>query len=105
MRPSWGEPYRSIAARVIAAMNDAWETAPLLDDGSEGDVVIVSHQLPIWIVHRFAGGRPPLRTTRGSGAAHSRASPASAARRHLRGDRLSEPAASISANAVDLGAV
>lgn len=45
-QPSWGEPYRSIADRMKAAMTDA---AISVD---EGDVVIVSHQLPIWMVHR-----------------------------------------------------
>lgn len=45
-KPSWGEPYRSIADRMQAAMTDA----ALSVDG--GDVVIVSHQLPIWMVHR-----------------------------------------------------
>jgi broad specificity phosphatase PhoE len=45
-KPSWGEPYRSIADRMQAAMTDA----VLSVDG--GDVVIVSHQLPIWMVHR-----------------------------------------------------
>lgn len=45
-KPSWGEPYRSIADRMKAAMTDA----ALSVDG--GDVVIVSHQLPIWMVHR-----------------------------------------------------
>lgn len=45
-RPSWGEPYRSIANRMKAAMTEA----ALSVEG--GDVVIVSHQLPIWMVHR-----------------------------------------------------
>lgn len=45
-RPSWGEPYREIAARMIAAMRDA------VDSVDGGDVVIVSHQLPIWMVQR-----------------------------------------------------
>ncbi|WP_353116243.1 histidine phosphatase family protein [Microbacterium sp.] len=50
--PSWGEPYESITARMLAAMDDAWETA----DG--GDVVFVSHQAPIWVTHlRVAGLR------------------------------------------------
>lgn len=48
--PSWGEPYASIAARMEQAMNDAWHEA----DG--GDVVIVSHQAPIWITHLYVAG-------------------------------------------------
>jgi len=41
-RPSWGEPYRQVAARMMAAVYDA-------RDAAEGhEAVIVSHQLPIW---------------------------------------------------------
>lgn len=50
-RPSWGEPYRSIADRMKAAMTEAATSV----DG--GDVVIVSHQLPIWMVHRDVSGK------------------------------------------------
>ena len=49
-RPSWGEPYRSIASHMRAAMTDAMVHADT--DGIEGDIVVVSHQLPIWMVHR-----------------------------------------------------
>lgn len=49
-QPSWGEPYRSIASRMRAAMTDAMAAA--ITDGTEGDIVVVSHQLPIWMVHR-----------------------------------------------------
>src|SRR5690606_36646059 len=45
-RPSWGEAYRSVADRVIEAMDDAWESTP------ESDIVMVSHQSPIWMAHR-----------------------------------------------------
>ncbi|MFV0320283.1 MAG: histidine phosphatase family protein [Microbacterium sp.] len=50
--PSWGEPYASIAGRMREAMDAAWHTV----DG--GDVVIVSHQAPIWITHLDATGTP-----------------------------------------------
>ena len=49
-RPSWGEPYREIADRMTEAALDAWEST------SEGDVVFVSHQLPIWMTDRSAMG-------------------------------------------------
>lgn len=49
-RPSWGEPYASIAARMHEAMDAAWEATP------DGDVVIVSHQAPIWVVHLDVAG-------------------------------------------------
>jgi broad specificity phosphatase PhoE len=46
LRPSWGEPYSHIAARMRAAISDAREAAR----GHEA--VIVSHQLPVWIARR-----------------------------------------------------
>jgi len=50
LRPSWGEPFTSIADRMLAAIDAAWRS---VDDG---DVVLVSHQLPIWMVHRALAG-------------------------------------------------
>jgi broad specificity phosphatase PhoE len=50
-RPSWGESYREVAARMLAAMETAREAAL----GQEA--VCVSHQLPIWIARRAAEGR------------------------------------------------
>ena len=46
LRPSWGEPYKDIAARMRAAVADLRKTAI----GHEG--LIVSHQLPVWIARR-----------------------------------------------------
>jgi broad specificity phosphatase PhoE len=51
-RPSWGEPYREVAARMLGAVRDAAIAA----DGHEA--VCVSHQLPIWITRRDVEGRP-----------------------------------------------
>jgi broad specificity phosphatase PhoE len=51
-RPSWGEPYREVAARVLAAVKDA----ALEAYGHEA--VCVSHQLPIWVTRRLVEGRP-----------------------------------------------
>lgn len=45
-KPSWGEAYESITARMRRAMADAHASV------ETGDVVLVSHQLPIWMVHR-----------------------------------------------------
>ena len=50
-RPSWGEPYRDVAARMSSMMETAREAAA----GSEA--VCVTHQLPIWIARRAAEGR------------------------------------------------
>ncbi|MFM2412794.1 MAG: hypothetical protein RLZZ587_1127 [Actinomycetota bacterium] len=50
-RPSWGEPYEDIADRMLAAM---WNAADSVDSG---DVVIVTHQLPISTVHLKLSGK------------------------------------------------
>ena len=51
-RPSWGEPFVSIAARMMAAVADAHASV------DRGEVVLVSHQLPIWMVSRTVQGKP-----------------------------------------------
>ena len=51
--PSWGEPYAQVVVRMDAAMTDAWGEA------DDGDVVVVSHQLPIWVTHLAVAGLPP----------------------------------------------
>ena len=43
VKPSWGEPYKEVVARMLAAVYDARDAAR----GHEA--AIVSHQLPIWI--------------------------------------------------------
>lgn len=55
-RPSWGEPYRTIARRVRAAMDDAWAEAEA--KRATGDIVMVSHQAVIWAAHRDVAGEP-----------------------------------------------
>ena len=57
-RPSWGEPYTEIRARMWSAIEDAREAAV----GHEA--VIVSHQLPIWITRLQAEGRSFLHDPR-----------------------------------------
>lgn len=54
-RPSWGEPYTAIAQRVIAAMEDAWDE--LDESGDDGDIVMVSHQSPIWVSNLAIRGK------------------------------------------------
>ncbi len=51
-RPSWGEPYKEVVARMVAAVNDARRAA----EGHEA--VVVSHQLPIWMTRLYAENRP-----------------------------------------------
>lgn len=49
-KPSWGEPYQEIAQRMTDAALEAWQSVDC------GDVVFVSHQLPIWMLYRSSQG-------------------------------------------------
>jgi broad specificity phosphatase PhoE len=50
-KPSWGEPYAHIAARMWAAVEDA------RDQATGHEAVLVSHQLPIWVTRLYAEKR------------------------------------------------
>jgi broad specificity phosphatase PhoE len=50
-RPSWGEPYKDIAVRMLAAMHDVRQAA------AGHEALVVSHQLPIWTLRCFIEGR------------------------------------------------
>lgn len=98
-RPSWGEPYRQIANRVRAAMDDAWE------DRAPGDIIMVSHQAVIWAAHRDVNGEPLFHNP-----AKRRCDLSSITTFEQRGGRWHEvdyrnPAAGLLGDAVDVGAV
>jgi len=85
-KPSWGEPYADIAARMMAAVHDARDAAR----GHEA--VIVSHQLPIWTTRLHVEGRSFLHDPR-----KRQCTLCSLTSLHFTGDRLtkvsySEPA-------------
>lgn len=97
--PSWGEPYGSIVTRMMAAIEDVWKNT------SSGDAVIVSHQLPIWMVHRYLAGESLRHDPRKRRCALS-----SITTLERSGDGFIEvdyqdPAAALSAGSVDVGAV
>nr|WP_243752738.1 histidine phosphatase family protein [Leucobacter ruminantium] len=99
LRPSWGEPYRSIAARVREAMDAAWNST------REGDIVMVSHQSPIWMAHLDIAGKPLFHNP-----ASRRCELSSITSFEKRGERWFEvdyrtPAAALLAEATDVGAV
>lgn len=50
-RPSWGEPYREIVDRMLAAVHRARRRA------AGHEAVCVSHQLPIWTLRRYLDQR------------------------------------------------
>lgn len=98
-RPSWGEAYVSIAARMLAAITDAHESV------EDGDVILVSHQLPIWMVHRSLTGQRLYHDPR-----RRRCNLSSITTIEKRGERFVEaayldPAAALALKAVDEGAV
>ncbi|GAA1808891.1 histidine phosphatase family protein [Agromyces neolithicus] len=104
--PSWGEPFRSIADRMMLAIEDAWSSV----DG--GDVVIVSHQLPIWMVHRHLAGRSLSHDPRRRRCSLSSITTlelqtvaGSAGGRRFVEVGYSNPAAGLAAQATDVGAV
>ncbi|MET1051707.1 MAG: histidine phosphatase family protein [Mycetocola sp.] len=98
-KPTWGEPYVSIVARMLDAVRDAWESTP------SGDVVLVSHQLPIWMVHSALGdGRLPHDPRQRRCALSSITT-----LEHTDGKFVevgyTDPAAALAADATDVGAV
>jgi broad specificity phosphatase PhoE len=98
-RPSWGEPFVSIRDRMMAAVADIHEAT------ESGEAVVVSHQLPIWMVARTVQGKPLATDPR-----RRRCSLSSITTIAKRGDRFvevgyDEPARELLAESIDLGAV
>ncbi|MBZ5734800.1 histidine phosphatase family protein [Nocardioides sp. TRM66260-LWL] len=57
-KPSWGEPYKEISARMMGAVHAAREAA------AGHEAVLVSHQLPIWTTRLHVEGRSFLHDPR-----------------------------------------
>jgi len=57
-KPSWGEPYKAIVERMMAAVHDARREA------TGHEAVLVSHQLPIWTTRLAAEKRSFLHDPR-----------------------------------------
>ncbi|WP_294945037.1 histidine phosphatase family protein [uncultured Microbacterium sp.] len=95
--PSWGEPYAQVVARMDAAMSEAW------NDADGGDVVIVSHQLPIWVTHLSVAAQPLRHDPRKRRCALSSITSFERAGGRWREVDYVEPATT--AHAVDVGAV
>ncbi len=95
--PSWGEPYIEVVERMDAAMVAAWDAA------ESGDVVLVSHQLPIWITHLAVAGEPLRHDPRKRRCALSSVTSFERRGNEWREVAYAEPATT--ADAVDVGAV
>jgi len=104
-KPSWGEPFASVAARMIAAIDDASAGA----DG--GEVVMVSHQMPIVMVQRAVAGKKlwhdprQRRCTLSSITSFERIDQVAPGSPRYREVDYQEPATALLARAVDTGAV
>jgi len=99
LRPSWGEPFISIQGRMMAAIADIHSVT------ESGEAVIVSHQLPIWMVARTVQRKPLATDPR-----RRRCSLSSITTIAKQGDRFvevdyQEPARELLAESLDLGAV
>jgi broad specificity phosphatase PhoE len=95
--PSWGEPYAQVVDRMEHAMHDAWTRT------ESGDVVIVSHQLPIWVTHLSVAGLPTRHDPRVRRCALSSVTSFELVGDVWRETDYVEPAST--ADAVDVGAV
>jgi len=97
--PSWGEPFVSIRDRMMAAVADIQQFT------DSGEAVVVSHQLPIWMVARTVQHRPLATDPR-----RRRCSLSSITTIAWTGDEFvevdyQEPARDLLAESIDLGAV
>ena len=102
-RPSWGEAFISIRDRMMSAVASIHEAT------ESGEVVIVSHQLPIWMVARTVAGKPLATDPRRRRCTLSSIT-SIAMRPTADGDRFveiayREPARHLLAESIDLGAV
>jgi broad specificity phosphatase PhoE len=99
LRPSWGEAFVEIRDRMRVAVLDALQAGD-----ADHDVVIVTHQLPIWMVHRSVVGAPLPHDPR-----HRRCALSSVTSFAIRDGRVEEigyedPAGALLLGAVDRGA-
>jgi broad specificity phosphatase PhoE len=104
-KPSWGEPYEDVAARMLAAIDDAFDAT------ESGEVVLVSHQMPIWMVHRKLAGEKLFHDPRKRRCNLSSVTTLKLREPHTSGQlrfeevKYQDPAAALQASAIDSGAV
>ncbi|HWH26726.1 MAG TPA: histidine phosphatase family protein [Pseudolysinimonas sp.] len=99
LRPSWGEPFTLIVARMMAALDDAEASV------ERGEVVVVTHQLPIWMVARTVQGKRLASDPRRRRCSLSSITTVARRGGHFVEVDYQEPARELLAEAIDLGAV
>jgi broad specificity phosphatase PhoE len=98
-KPSWGEPYVSIAARMLDMIETAWQAT------ESGEVALVSHQLPIWTAHRALAGERLFHDPRRRRCTLSSITTFARAGETFAEVDYQDPAAALQSSAIDLGAV
>ncbi|MFT4283293.1 MAG: histidine phosphatase family protein [Protaetiibacter sp.] len=98
-RPTWGEAFTSIRRRMMAAVAEAYADA----DG--GEAVLVTHQLPIWMVARTVARKPLAHDPRARRCALSSITTLAFRDGAFVEVDYQEPAAELLAQSIDLGAV
>jgi broad specificity phosphatase PhoE len=98
-KPSWGEPFVEVAARMMAAVADAHASV------EGGEVVLVSHQLPIWMVARTVAHKPLATDPRSRRCSLSSITTLAEDKGEFVEVDYQEPARELLAESLDLGAV
>jgi len=96
-RPAWGESFKDIIKRMEEAIESASQSV------RSGDVVLVTHQLPIWIMHLHLAGEKLMHDPRKRRCSLSSITSFSLVDGKLTEISYSEPAKNL--EAVDRGAV
>jgi broad specificity phosphatase PhoE len=118
LRPSWGEAYRSIEQRMLAAVNgafdrldarpsDARHAGAQQSDAQDagGDIALVSHQLPIWVAHLSVAGERFVHDPRDRRCSLSSITSFERRDGQLVEVAYSDPAAALAVDSTDVGAV
>ena len=98
-RPTWGEPFTSIRRRMMAAVAQAYA------DSDGGEAVLVTHQLPIWMVARTVARKPLAHDPRARRCSLSSITTLAWRDGAFVEVDYQEPAAELLAQSIDLGAV
>jgi broad specificity phosphatase PhoE len=97
--PSWGESYRDISARVMDMLEFAHQSV------DEGEVVLVSHQVVIWVLHRSVAGIPLPHMPTNRRCSLSSVTTFKKVGSRWKEESYREPAADLLYDAIDAGAV
>ena len=99
MKPSWGEPYKDVLARMRSAVSAAYKNTV------SGEVVRVSHQMPIVTFTRGAAGRGLMHNPAKRRCSLSSITTFEVVDGVFREVGYAEPARELLAGAIDTGAV